>query len=445
MKYKIHSKCQSSREICLKVLQMYEVYIEFIDKISNAKKTFLERLENIGKEMEFSESANYLNLDKFKGMEALSESIMNAERSRLCPNLLMKQFEQICSKVQHLVSKDLAIQRFLKDEENRTLPVELLGIAKEHPCEMISDIYSIWNEDYCNAFSLYKTEFETLTMKTLQSFGILSIAFPDVPGFEIDSLLRNSSKLEDDPLKLIYSKIPKDCVFERISSKFQFLHHGKDIITFNEKSFSPSDKQKFSNTHSILTKYDGLGIPNLVLDCTKYLFEKGLKEEGLFSCGARKEDIVKIFNSYADFGFFDLSTVNDPHVVAGALKYWLRESKTMFSNHTLYQLHKLLPFENPESPEKLEMTKLILKAMKTDNETNFYTLKIIVDLLFNVSLCYKDNKMNVLNLGKVTGISFFKGRIGMEGSASILQCFIKNFNLLFPDNFSIHSFDEFVI
>jgi hypothetical protein len=421
-------KFRESREIFIKTLRMYEEYILFLERIVTARNSFRHVLEKVRTEMVPFQGGKYFSVHLVNGIEQLSNSVISLKEHRyLNPEILMKQFDVICKNASLASSWDVDNYSNWRNAEDRKTRDVYTGKSDIQVCT---------------------SQMDNLTLRIFESLGILGhpshSEFKDKSKintiYELDDSELNESKVNilSDPFSHLYpgnmkkvseSVNQKICQSENFEDITHCLQDVKERKTTSYSSFNSNTGVVLS--HSIRKKYSGFGIPKIVEDCVAYLYDKGLKEEGLFSCGARKDLLAQIFNTYADFIEFDIYQVNDPHLVAGLLKYWLRESKTLFSNNVLCQLHKLLPFEIWESFEKLQMIKSILGNMKIENPTNYYTLEIIVELLSHVSENSNENRMNSSNLGKVVGISFFKGKLGAEGSSQFLSCFIKNYKLLF--------------
>lgn len=67
------------------------------------------------------------------------------------------------------------------------------------------------------------------------------------------------------------------------------------------------------------------GTPIVVEKCVETLKEKGMKSEGLFRLSATVKHINLLKKSFDKGEDVDLSIVEDPHVIAGVLKLFLRD------------------------------------------------------------------------------------------------------------------------
>jgi len=69
-------------------------------------------------------------------------------------------------------------------------------------------------------------------------------------------------------------------------------------------------------------------MPDVVYKCLAYLYEKGIKEEGIFRLSGSATTIQQLRSQFDQGHDADFSEIYDPHAISGLLKLYLRELPT---------------------------------------------------------------------------------------------------------------------
>jgi hypothetical protein len=462
MEKDLYAKCISSRDICRGSLSIYIEFVKFLNSISETKNSFKIRLLEIQKS--FSE-----NQENGEGISPLLEGVNAKVEAIKWPSgyeilnvqELEAKYEDISSSLHQIHASHLSIENNIQrtNSTNAVIsgtPAALGYFFCSDQSEGIISGYDSWFQYYCNFLASITKAFQEFYNEISNNISSLDQRIISRPVVIFDWERSQGPKHQGkDPFEALYpssfdnlnktfcGKIP---VLPPLSSPNDKSGPFDEQTQNNlqEKSFSMLDGQSFDKkslgtiiqspeikseiwNQSLLKKYQGHNIPRIVTECVKYIYQRGLKEEGLFSCCSNKTKIVQVIQSLEN-KTFDIFSVDDPHIIACVLKYYVREMNDIFGPTLLMQMAR---FSNLNDEDKLDGFRIILKNLKADCSLNYFILKMIVEMLSFVGLYFKENKMNTTNLGKVVGISLFRGRLGISSSWQSLTCLIENYSSLF--------------
>lgn len=172
--------------------------------------------------------------------------------------------------------------------------------------------------------------------------------------------------------------------------------------------------------------------------CITLLQKHGLHEEGLFRI-AGSTSRVKRLKSSIDSGCFSPKLIpeyQDMHVLASALKMYLRELPDPLLTSTLYN-EWMMSMQKPES-ERLEVVKSLIASLPRENRDN---LAFLIQFLSELSQ-HPQNKMSSSNIAIVIAPNLLWDKDeGMNmgncaASSMLVELFIKEVQTLFPEDVS---------
>lgn len=138
-------------------------------------------------------------------------------------------------------------------------------------------------------------------------------------------------------------------------------------------------------------------IPLIVDDTVKYLREKAMNVEGIFRISGGNSQLKELRKSYDSGEEVDLNDVEDPHIVAGLLKLYLRELPVplLVNCHSaLLNCHDL-----PSEEEQINYLKAIMSSLPKVHQV---TAKHLFTFWFDVTQHSAENRMTPVNLSIVT-------------------------------------------
>jgi hypothetical protein len=477
--------CEKTLEIFLQ----YQGFNTTINKIRATFNSQINNIKN-GNVSENSGGLHGNHLDVIvEKIKHLSDSIVDLDDLPETAYIdFQREFADICSGVQNLIIKHLVFVKYMKSVKEDvchldTVPKEILEFVKYHQESSIFDVYLTWCKSYSNSLISYTKEFGSLTGRISKALGIS--VNPIVKIKENVSLKPRKETSRQDHVNLnetlqsilkysmnFEQKIPKDpfSSFEELkkandSKNYDFqkketfqnkkvggekedtidelpdldeliLHSSSSSFTSQGERQSLRSFQGKKSTvevtrekwyYGILKKYKNQGVPRIVEDCVSYIYEKGLNHENLFSANMKSHEITNAIENYKNDPNFKITTVSDPHIVAGILKQWL-ESNFLAPGYTVRKLNTFLLLAKDK---KAHAMKLILNDLYENNPVRYRTLKMIVELLFYLCLNCNENNTNSSNLAKAIGVLLFKGHLGIVGSAYCLEYLINNYRFLF--------------
>jgi hypothetical protein len=138
-------------------------------------------------------------------------------------------------------------------------------------------------------------------------------------------------------------------------------------------------------------------IPDIVTKCIAYLYEKGIREEGIFRLSGSSLQIKELKDRFDKGEDVDLSQIRDEHIVTGLLKLYFRELP-----ETILTFKALPEFKRAEGiTDKHEQITQLCSAVSLLPECNKAVLQLLLKLLNKVVSLEDVNKMNVVNLAIV--------------------------------------------
>ncbi|KAI0260222.1 hypothetical protein BC834DRAFT_901746 [Gloeopeniophorella convolvens] len=149
-----------------------------------------------------------------------------------------------------------------------------------------------------------------------------------------------------------------------------------------------------------LMGYDGEkgGIPRVVKDCTQYLRETGLADEGLFRRSPNSATLRQVKEAYDRGQVVSLDSFDDAHLAAVLLKKYLRDLPEPLFAEDLYPIIQQcpVPTENPSDwSAVLYIRESLLPALPRCNQI---LLSYYLHLMHEVSLRSSTNLMDAHNL-----------------------------------------------
>ncbi|KFM62897.1 Rho GTPase-activating protein 12, partial [Stegodyphus mimosarum] len=140
-------------------------------------------------------------------------------------------------------------------------------------------------------------------------------------------------------------------------------------------------------------------VPKFVSKCIEVIEEKELTADGLYRASGNLSQVQKIRIHVNQDDYSCLSDEEDVHVLTGALKMFFREMKEPLFPFNMFD-HFLNAIALPDANSKLEALKdLVLKLP----ESNYETLKVLLEHLLRVTEFHKQNRMQIQNLAIVFG------------------------------------------
>lgn len=183
--------------------------------------------------------------------------------------------------------------------------------------------------------------------------------------------------------------------------------------------------------YRLFENFDG-EIPQPIKDLVEFMKKNSINLEGLLRQNGSVKITDNLLTSIIDAKEYDLSKINDEHVVGSVFKRLFRDtiSDSLIPDSLIQEFFDI-------QNEKNELNKLtsIQNLLRKLPEENYSLLKYIVSFLSDVAARSSVNKMNSFNLATCTAPSFFKnGCISIAGGiscAKILEYLIDNRETIF--------------
>eukprot|EP00007_Cunea_sp_BSH-02190019_P000380 CAMPEP_0174234324 /NCGR_PEP_ID=MMETSP0417-20130205/4106_1 /TAXON_ID=242541 /ORGANISM="Mayorella sp, Strain BSH-02190019" /LENGTH=890 /DNA_ID=CAMNT_0015312669 /DNA_START=256 /DNA_END=2928 /DNA_ORIENTATION=- len=178
-------------------------------------------------------------------------------------------------------------------------------------------------------------------------------------------------------------------------------------------------------------------IPDLVVNCIRYLDERALSTEGVFRLSGSAKDIEDYKAAYDRGDYVNVDPEPDHHTVAGVLKLYLRELGEPLLTFDLF--HEFLAADSaPDQGYRLRYLRMLINLLPKENQA---TLKYLMDFLRRVNDNADVNKMALHNLATVFGPNLLRLKGGtayqmVEFTSqinSIVNTLLQNFDELFED------------
>jgi len=136
-------------------------------------------------------------------------------------------------------------------------------------------------------------------------------------------------------------------------------------------------------------------VPDVVTKCVQYLMKKALKSEGIFRVSGSTQSVKDLKESFDRGENVDLNRILDENVVAGLLKLYFRELPEGILAKKSVEIRSLDKSQEESVPGKLRS---IVQSLPDSNRA---VLDQLMQLLSQVILYTKENKMNVQNIAIV--------------------------------------------
>jgi len=158
---------------------------------------------------------------------------------------------------------------------------------------------------------------------------------------------------------------------------------------------------------------NGLAIP-VIMDATiNYLAEKAITVEGIFRISGGSREIKEMRRCWDEGEEIDLNDVEDPHVVAGILKLYLRELPIpLFPDLCYSSVVEARKISSEQA--RIQHLRGIVQALP---KAHLDSVKYLFLFLYNVSTHSKENKMTPSNISIVMGPNVLRDSKGTIESA----------------------------
>ncbi|KAJ5069958.1 rho gtpase-activating protein 68f [Anaeramoeba ignava] len=187
-----------------------------------------------------------------------------------------------------------------------------------------------------------------------------------------------------------------------------------------------SQNQVFGIDLETITQDQTDHVPYVVKQITKLIETEFVDCEGIFRIPGSKVQEKKVIEDVNENGELDISTCDDPYILASLLKYFF------------YKLPQpLLTFELFDEWNKARTVEEISNLVNQLPLVNRCTLKHLMKFCVSVSEHCKLNKMNSANLARVIGPNLFRHPINPMAFTSTIAIdnMIIHYKEIFEDNF----------
>jgi len=166
-----------------------------------------------------------------------------------------------------------------------------------------------------------------------------------------------------------------------------------------QKKAQPMFGQKLEDVVKQQTDSEGHDIPVLITKAVKYLRAKALQIEGIFRLSGSNAQIKELKRSFDAGEEIDLNDVEDPHVVAGILKLFLRELQTPLFPYNFYPA----VIEHNSVVDKEAQIKYVCAVVSALPNPYRATVKFLFKFLADVVENSQVNRMTASNIAIVMG------------------------------------------
>ncbi|XP_064626293.1 rho GTPase-activating protein 44-like isoform X3 [Lineus longissimus] len=253
----------------------------------------------------------------------------------------------------------------------------------------------------------------------------------------------------------MYQFLAREADYAKILIEFvesQARYHQKCLKTI-EKIIPEMKVQLEQYPHKPLYNYpleDHLHITEreiaaVIEDCICVLMEYGLDEEGLFRVAGSSSKVKKLKAAF-DAGIVEMDDfLRDPHVVAGALKLYLRELPEPLMTYKLYP--EWMQAAQKPGDERLQALWTVMDKLPKPNYNNLrYLIKFLAKLAESADI----NKMSTSNIAIVMGPNLIWSpgdggpNVLTTGTQSaIVDSLIKNADWFFPGDIDFNQSGSF--
>lgn len=197
-----------------------------------------------------------------------------------------------------------------------------------------------------------------------------------------------------------------------------------------------SDRRTFKIPLQKLCEREQRRVPQLVVACCAYLKEHGLETTGIFRVSPTKDSLDDLKAEIDQGRSFDFSDINNPHIISGLLKAFLRETPDPIFTFERYP--KFMEASKLETTE--QQVAAIDALLKSLPEWNYKTLQHVTLLCRQIEARKEDNKMTISNLATVlTPNMLYTSSMDpinmvqeMEQANRIYSIIVEHYDTLFP-------------
>lgn len=197
-----------------------------------------------------------------------------------------------------------------------------------------------------------------------------------------------------------------------------------------------SDRRTFKVPLQKLCEREQRRVPQLVVACCDYLKEQGLETTGIFRVSPTKDSLDDLKAEIDQGRSFDFSDINNPHIISGLLKAFLRETPDPIFTFERYP--KFMEASKLETTE--QQVAAIDALLQSLPENNYKTLQHVTLLCRLIEARKEDNKMTISNLATVlTPNMLYTSSMDpinmvqeMEQANRIYSIIVEHYDTLFP-------------
>lgn len=199
-----------------------------------------------------------------------------------------------------------------------------------------------------------------------------------------------------------------------------------------------SDRRVFKVPLVKLCEREQRRVPALIVACCNYLKEHGLETQGIFRVSPTKDSLDDLKGEIDQERGYDFTEINNPHVISGLLKAFLRELPD-----PIFTFEKYSKFmEASKLPTTAEQVGAIEKLVKSLAEPNYKSLQHVSRLCRSIDARKEDNKMTIANLATVLTPNLLYTSImdpnnmvqEMEQANRIYSLIVENYDVMFPED-----------
>ena len=208
---------------------------------------------------------------------------------------------------------------------------------------------------------------------------------------------RQRSKSDPTPLPA-----PREETRSRSKSFF-----GRLFAVGESKDQDPRPKHGYKSGLSLADSYANYGevVPPVITQLIKRLrYVDAGRTEGLFRISAKAVDVNKLIKAFETGDYKVTDHCSEPHVLACALKQYLREN---LADSVIDAAHKQVFLDAVERVDVHDQLAGLAAALKTLPEESYETLRAILTYCFEVR--NQDNKMTATNVATCMAPNLIKG------------------------------------
>lgn len=152
-------------------------------------------------------------------------------------------------------------------------------------------------------------------------------------------------------------------------------------------------------------KDEGGPCPKVFQALVDYLDKRAIDVQGIFRISGTENEVRKIQEIYDDAKTFDLEKYEDVNVIASLFKLLLRKQPTPLLTFELYQ-----QFLSTSTMDENQRLKKFIELISGLPPVKKYSLGVLLELLYKISLNSKNNMMTPGNLAICFGPNILRGK-----------------------------------